>query len=68
MEITKVLPTLLWKYRFSFTPRNQPNSPHKLPGRAVDGTLDDREPWHIKSQWFAVQHDYWVDISEREEA
>ncbi|BGO92808.1 hypothetical protein NBRC10512_007927 [Rhodotorula toruloides] len=65
MEITKVLPTLLWKYRFSFTPRNQPNSPHKLPGRAVDGTLDDKEPWHVKSQWFAVQHDYWVDVEER---
>ncbi|GEM06298.1 cytochrome P450 [Rhodotorula toruloides] len=68
MEITKVLPTLFWKYRFSFTPRNLPNSPHRLPGRTVDGTLDDKEPWHVKSQWFAVQHDFWVDVEEREEA
>ncbi|BGP36564.1 hypothetical protein JCM10449v2_000465 [Rhodotorula kratochvilovae] len=64
MEITKVLPTLLHRYRFSFTPRS-PSSPHRLPGRAVDGTWSDKEPWHVKSQWFAVQHDFWVDVEER---
>ncbi|BGP28797.1 hypothetical protein JCM10296v2_000533 [Rhodotorula toruloides] len=46
----------------------KPNSPHKLPGRTVDGMYDDKEPWHVKSQWFAVQHDYWVDVEERDEA
>ncbi|GAA6053327.1 hypothetical protein JCM3770_004114 [Rhodotorula araucariae] len=64
MEITKVLPTLLHRYRFSFTPRS-PSSPHRLPGRAVDGAWSDKEPWHVKSQWFAVQHDFWVDVEER---
>ncbi|BGP44646.1 hypothetical protein JCM10450v2_000460 [Rhodotorula kratochvilovae] len=64
MEITKVLPTLLHRYRFSFTPRS-PSSAHSLPGRGVDGTWSDEEPWHVKSQWFAVQHDFWVDFEER---
>ncbi|KAK4056590.1 hypothetical protein OIO90_002438 [Microbotryomycetes sp. JL221] len=31
MEITKVVPTLLYKFKFNFTPRS-PSSPHKLPG------------------------------------
>ncbi|GJN91473.1 hypothetical protein Rhopal_004496-T1 [Rhodotorula paludigena] len=66
MEITKVVPTLLHKYRFAPTPRGRPDSPHKLPGRAVDGTWSDDEPWHVKSQWFAAQHDFWVDVEERE--
>lgn len=50
MEITKVVPTLLHKYDFTFTPRS-PTSPHTLPGRRVDGVFDDKEPWHVVSQW-----------------
>lgn len=50
MEITKVVPTLLHKYDFTFTPRSA-SSPHTKPGRRVDGTLDEKEPWHCTSQW-----------------
>jgi hypothetical protein len=50
MEITKVVPTLLHKYNMTFTPRSA-SSPHKYPGRRVDGVLDDKEPWTVDSQW-----------------
>ncbi|CEQ40409.1 SPOSA6832_02030, partial [Sporobolomyces salmonicolor] len=64
MEITKVVPTLLYKYKLRFTPRSA-SSPHQLPGRAVDGAADARVPFHVKSQWFAHQHDFWMDVEER---
>ncbi|GAA5969021.1 hypothetical protein JCM21900_006346 [Sporobolomyces salmonicolor] len=64
MEITKVVPTLLYKYKWRFTPRSA-SSPHQLPGRAVDGAADARVPFHVKSQWFAHQHDFWMDVEER---
>jgi hypothetical protein len=49
LEITKLAPSLLHRYRLRFTPRG-PSSPHKLPGRSVDGKWDDAEPWHAESQ------------------
>ncbi|KAK4055695.1 hypothetical protein OIV83_000241 [Microbotryomycetes sp. JL201] len=64
MEITKVVPTLLYHFEFNFTPRSA-HSPHQLPGRSVDGDLDDREPWNVASQWFATQRDFYVDVKER---
>ncbi|GAA5991507.1 hypothetical protein JCM10908_005736 [Rhodotorula pacifica] len=65
MELSKLAPSVLYRYNLSFTPRNTPNSPHKFPGRTVDGKLDDSEPWHCESQWFSHQRDFWVDVSER---
>ncbi|BGP21963.1 cytochrome P450 oxidoreductase [Rhodotorula toruloides] len=64
LEITKLAPSLLHRYRLRFTPRG-PSSPHKLPGRSVDGKWDDAEPWHCESQWFAHQRDFWMNIEER---
>jgi cytochrome P450 len=53
MEITKVVPTLLHKYEFTFTARSA-TSPHTKPGRRVDGTFDEKEPWHCTSQWVST--------------
>lgn len=49
MELTKLAPSLLYRFRVSFTPRT-PTSPHQLPGRSVDGKVDDAEPWFCESQ------------------
>ncbi|GAA5905728.1 cytochrome P450 [Sporobolomyces salmoneus] len=65
MEITKTIPPLLLKYSLSFTPRT-PSSPHKLSGRGIDGEEGDEIPWNVKSQWFSHQHDFWMDVRERE--
>lgn len=57
MEVSKVVPTLLHKYKFSFTPRNTTTSPHKQSGRSVDGIESDSEPWHVVSHWVSLsQH------------
>ncbi|KAM0788765.1 hypothetical protein ACM66B_002856 [Microbotryomycetes sp. NB124-2] len=64
MEITKVVPTLLWNFTFQFTPRSS-MGPHRLPGKSVDGVLDDSEPWNVASQWFATQRDFFVDVKRR---
>ncbi|ORY55957.1 cytochrome P450 oxidoreductase [Leucosporidium creatinivorum] len=65
MEITKVVPTLLHKYDFAFTPRSA-SSPHTKPGRRVDGVFDEKEPWHVASQWFATQSQFFMDVKARE--
>ncbi|GAA5860277.1 hypothetical protein JCM3774_000367 [Rhodotorula dairenensis] len=65
MELSKLAPSVLYRYNLTFTPRNQPNSPHCLPGRSVDGKLDMNEPWHCASQWFSHQRDFWMGVSER---
>jgi len=64
MELTKLAPSLLYRFKFSFTPRS-PSSPHKLPGRAVDGAVDDAAPWFCESQWFAHQREFFCDVEER---
>ncbi|POY70792.1 hypothetical protein BMF94_6204 [Rhodotorula taiwanensis] len=65
MELSKLAPSVLYRYNLAFTPRRQAGSPHTLPGRAIDGRLDDKEPWHCESQWFSHQKDFWVDVSIR---
>ncbi|GAA5894423.1 hypothetical protein JCM6882_004815 [Rhodosporidiobolus microsporus] len=64
MEITKLAPSLLYRYKVSFTPRTA-SSPHTLPGRGIDGKLDEREPWHCESQWFSHQREFYCDVEER---
>ncbi|GAA6029328.1 hypothetical protein JCM8097_003622 [Rhodosporidiobolus ruineniae] len=64
MELTKLAPSLLYRYKVTFTPRT-PDSPHALPGRGVDGKEDDSEPWHCESQWFSHQRDFFCDVEER---
>ncbi|GAA5879225.1 hypothetical protein JCM8547_003937 [Rhodosporidiobolus lusitaniae] len=64
MELTKVVPQLLYRYKLSFTPRS-PTSPHTLPGQGVDGKQSDDQPWHCESQWFTHQRDFWVDVETR---
>ena len=51
MEICKDLPTLLWRYEFSLTPRTgKPDDPHLYPlGRGTDGKLSKDEPWRLGS-------------------
>lgn len=65
MELSKLAPSVLYRYQLAFTPRDQPDSPHRLPGRRIDGKLDPSEPWHCESQWFSHQRDFWMDVSER---
>ncbi|GAA5922908.1 hypothetical protein JCM3775_006181 [Rhodotorula graminis] len=64
MELTKLAPSLLYRFKFSFTPRS-PSSPHKLPGRTVDGKVDEAAPWFCESQWFAHQREFFCDVEER---
>ncbi|BGP41160.1 hypothetical protein JCM10449v2_005130 [Rhodotorula kratochvilovae] len=64
MELTKLAPSLLYRFKLSFTPRS-PTSPHTLPGRAIDGKLDDKEPWFCESQWFSHQREFFCDVEER---
>ncbi|GAA5837017.1 hypothetical protein JCM11251_004475 [Rhodosporidiobolus azoricus] len=64
MEICKLAPSFLYRYKVSFTPRS-PTSPHKLPGQGIDGKLDNSEPWHCESQWFSHQREFYCDIEER---
>ncbi|GJN90092.1 hypothetical protein Rhopal_003091-T1 [Rhodotorula paludigena] len=64
MELTKLAPSLLYRYTVRFTPRSA-SSPHTMPGRGVDGKLDDSEPWFCESQWFTHQREFYCDISER---
>ncbi|BGP53297.1 hypothetical protein JCM8202v2_000856 [Rhodotorula sphaerocarpa] len=65
MELSKLAPSVLWRYKLAFTPRDRPGAPHTLPGRRIDGRLDENEPWSCESQWFSHQRDFWVDIAQR---
>ncbi|KAJ7182897.1 cytochrome P450 oxidoreductase [Mycena crocata] len=65
MEVSKVIPLLLWTYKIGFTPRSA-TSPHvHKSGRAVDGRVSTAEPYFVKSQWVAVQSDFWCDLGHR---
>lgn len=50
MELSKLAPSVLWRYKLAFTPRDRPGAPHTLPGRRIDGKLDENEPWCCESQ------------------
>ncbi|KAF8176399.1 cytochrome P450 oxidoreductase [Mycena galopus ATCC 62051] len=65
LEVSKVMPFLLWRYRIAFTPRSA-MSPHMHQvGRAVDGHMSVAEPYVVTSQWIALQRDFWCDLSRR---
>lgn len=51
--MSKLLPQIFYKFEFSFTPRG-PKGPHKLSGNNRDGEIDNEEPWHVNSAWFAI--------------
>lgn len=65
MEMTKLIPSLFWKYEFKITPR-KPGSPHKYKhGQGMDGKKDG-ESWYVQSAWFACQRDFYLDVKKRE--
>ena len=64
LELTNLLPQILSKYTFAFTPRGS-RSPHKYPGIDEYGKFNDEEPWHLTSSWFRVQKDFWLDVRSR---
>ncbi|KAF8305156.1 cytochrome P450 [Clavulina sp. PMI_390] len=67
MEMTKSLPSLLLKFKFSFTTRG-PGSPHSRPaGRGCDGVVSQNEPLWLESVWFCHAFDFWVDVDLRKE-
>lgn len=67
MEISKVMPMLLYRYNFRFTPRT-PTSPHESKtGVTAEGVESADEPWDMSSQWFSVQRNMYVDVSVRNE-
>ncbi|KAF9507969.1 hypothetical protein BS47DRAFT_264641 [Hydnum rufescens UP504] len=52
MEMSKLLPTLLWRYSFSITPRSK-DSPHRNAlGRTVDGIESKDALGRVNSHWF----------------
>ena len=63
-EINKLLPTLIYKYQLSFTPRG-PSSPHKEPGRSMMQEADDEEPWSCEAGWITTPFDFWCDLKPR---
>lgn len=65
MEVSKVVPTLLHKYRFSFTPRSA-RSPHRQEAKGVDGRMGE-EPWHVVSHWVSDSSDmHVINVSVRQ--
>lgn len=52
MEMTKVIPSMLWKYDFSFTPRSVDGPHTKQSGRGLDGVESTEEPFWLDSSWF----------------
>lgn len=67
MEISKVMPMLLYRYNFRFTPRTA-TSPHESKlGLTAEGVASPEEPWDLISQWFAIQRNMYVDVSVRNE-
>jgi hypothetical protein len=57
METSKVLPTLLWRYSFAFTPRTSlgRKSPHEFArGVSPTGVLSVDEPWQLSTSFFFI--------------
>ncbi|KAF9508811.1 hypothetical protein BS47DRAFT_1350083 [Hydnum rufescens UP504] len=68
METSKVLPTLLWRYSFAFTPRTSlgRKSPHEFArGVSPTGVLSVDEPWQLSSSFLFIISDFWCDVSHR---
>jgi cytochrome P450 len=65
MEMTKVLPYLLYRYDFEFTPRSA-NSPHAMAiGRGHDEKQGPEIPYYIESSWFSNPKDFFCNVSLR---
>ncbi|UZJ50971.1 hypothetical protein CBS101457_000291 [Exobasidium rhododendri] len=65
MEMTKLIPSLFWRYEFQLTPR-KPGSPHKYKhGQGMDGKKDG-ESWYVQTAWFACQRDFYLDVKKRD--
>jgi len=65
MEMSKLLPALLWRYSFSIIPRSK-DSPHRRAlGRSVDGIESKDGPGRVYSHWFLGIDDFWCDIALR---
>ncbi|EPQ28073.1 uncharacterized protein PFL1_04400 [Pseudozyma flocculosa PF-1] len=66
MEMSKALPTLLQRYKLTFTKR-QPGSPHEhRTGRSVEGEEGDEFPYFALTSFLVYLLDFWVDIERRE--
>lgn len=52
MEMTKVIPSMLWNYDFSFAPRTKDGPHTKRTGRGLDGVKSTEEPFWLDSSWF----------------
>lgn len=67
MEINKLLPVLLRRFRFRPTPRIA-SSPHRHPlgTNRVTGRKDKCAPYIVESSWFGVVKDQWIDVTVRQ--
>ena len=62
MEITKLLPTLLRTFNFSYDARRE----RKLKARDTDGKQGDASiPWTVSSFWFLEIREMILDVSLR---